>query len=105
MWRLQDATGNATSVRPWGDDVIVNMSVWDSVESLRAYIYSAGHASVLRRRREWFLPAGSAHLVLWWVGAGNTPTLAEAGDRLAMLAERGPGPEAFTLRSPFAAPA
>ena len=27
VWRLQDDEGDATSIRPWGDDVIVNMSV------------------------------------------------------------------------------
>ena len=104
MWRLQDPTGNATSLRPWDQDVIVNLSVWDSVESLRAYVYGAGHAGVLRRRREWFLPLQDAHLVLWWVAAGHRPTLTEAGDRLALLSAGGPGPQAFTLREPFEAP-
>ena len=104
MWRLQDESGNATGVRPWGDDVIVNLSVWDSVQSLRTYVYAAGHAGVLRRRREWFVPLGSAHLVLWFVPPGHRPTVAEAGQRLALLEVAGPGPSAFTLRQPFDPP-
>jgi Domain of unknown function (DUF3291) len=103
-WRLQDESGNATAVRPWGADVIVNMSVWDSVDSLRAYVYAAGHVEVLRRRREWFVRVDSSHLVLWWVPAGHRPTLVEARERLAELDRSGPTPKAFTLREPFGRP-
>ena len=105
VWRLQDESGNASAVRPWGDDVIVNMSVWDSARSLRGYVFGAGHASVLRRRREWFVPLGSTHLVLWWVKAGHRPTLLEARGRLDLLEASGPSPAAFTLRQPFDPPA
>ena len=102
VWRLADESGNATAVRPWGEDIIVNMSVWASPDALKAYVFGAGHVEVLRRRREWFVPMGSAHLVLWWVRAGHQPTLAEARDRLDRLEEDGPTPDAFTLRSLFA---
>ncbi len=104
VWRLQTESGNATDVRPWGDDVIVNMSVWESVESLRAYVYGPEHAAVLRRRREWFNVLGTPHVVLWWVPDGHLPDLVEAGARLAGLERDGPGPEAFTLRVPFPVP-
>src|SRR6266508_3127049 len=58
----------------------------------------------MRRRREWFAPHDSPHLVLWWVPAGHRPTFDEARDRLDLLAARGPGPEAFTLREAFPPP-
>ena len=102
VWRLQSELGNATDVRPWGEDVIVNMSVWASVEALREYVYGQDHAAVLRRRREWFAVLDTPHVVLWWVPQGHLPDLAEAGERLARLCRDGPGPEAFTLRVPFA---
>jgi len=105
VWRLQTESGNATDIRPWGEDVIVNMSVWESVEALRAYVYGPDHAAVLRRRRDWFSPLGSAHVVLWWVPRGHRPDLTEARDRLDRLGRDGPGPEAFTLRAPFPVPA
>ncbi|HEY2402890.1 MAG TPA: DUF3291 domain-containing protein, partial [Steroidobacteraceae bacterium] len=35
VWRLQTAEGDATALRPLGDDTIVNMSVWRDVTSLR----------------------------------------------------------------------
>lgn len=106
VWRLQDDTGDATSLRPFAPDVIVNLTVWESVEALRDFTYrSAEHLESLRRRREWFLPYGGPHLVLWWIPAGTLPTIAESGDRLDLLTRGGPSPEAFTLRQSYPAPA
>ena len=105
VWRLQEASGDATGLRPWGDDMIVNLSVWASIEELRAYVFAPGHVEVLRRRREWFVPMDTPHLVLWWVPAGHRPSLVEAGERLTGLAADGPNPAAFTLRTAFPAPA
>jgi hypothetical protein len=108
VWRLVDEGGaDATSLRPFGDDTMVNMSVWESVEALRDYTYRLpAHLEVLRRRREWFHPyPGRNMLVLWWIPAGTLPTVDEARARLALLDRVGPGPDAFTLRSPYPAPA
>jgi hypothetical protein len=105
VWRLQTESGNATDVRPWGDDVIVNMSVWESVEALRDYVYGPEHAAVLRGRRDWFSGYGSSHVVLWWVPDGHRPDLDEAGERLALLDRLGPTADAFTLRVLFPVPA
>ena len=99
VWRLQTDAGNATDLRPWGDDLIVNLSVWETVEALRSYVYGPVHADVLRRRREWFSALGRPHLVLWWVAEGHRPGLEEAGERLQRLERDGPGPEVFTLRT------
>jgi uncharacterized protein DUF3291 len=105
VWRLVDEQGHdATSLRPFGDDTMVNLSVWESVEALSGYVYRSRHLDILRRRREWFQPATEPHLVLWWVPAGHRPDLTEAIDRLHLLREHGPGPDAFTLRVPYSAP-
>ena len=104
VWRLKDESGNATAVRPWDDDLIVNMSVWESVDALRSYVFAAGHVDVLRRRREWFTAMASAHLVLWWVPAGHQPSLDEARERLSLLDSLGPTADAFTLRTSFPQP-
>jgi hypothetical protein len=99
VWRLQDeALGNATDIRPWGDDVIVNLSVWTDVASLEAYVYGAPHAAVLKQRRMFFHRMATPSLVLWWVPEGHRPTLAEARDRLDRLEAEGPTAYAFTLR-------
>jgi hypothetical protein len=105
VWRLTDATGaDATSLRPFGSDTIVNLSVWESLETLRDYAYRSAHLAVLQRRRVWFKPYGRPYQVLWWVQAGRLPTVAEAAQRLEMLEERGPAPDAFTFRAVFPPP-
>ena len=103
VWRLQTDDGDATSIRVFDDDlVIVNMSVWESIESLRAYVYRSDHREVLRRRRDWFQPWDGPHLVLFWVEEGTRPTLAEALERLEQLRADGPSPSAFSFGRPFA---
>ena len=106
VWRLATEAGDATAVRAYDDPLILfNMSVWESLEALHGYVYRSEHVGPLRRRREWFEPlAGRASLVLWWIEAGCTPTVAEALERFAWLGERGPTAEAFTFREPFPPP-
>ncbi len=102
VWRLQDeGDGNATSIRPWGADVIVNLSTWTDLASLEAYVYGVAHASVLKQRRMFFTRMESPSLVLWWVDDDHHPSLEEARDRLAHLEEDGPTPYAFTMRTAF----
>jgi hypothetical protein len=105
VWRLQTDDGDATGIRAFGDDrLIVNMSVWESLEALRAFVYSnREHLEVLRRRREWF-DRLRMHLVLWWVPAGHMPGVAEAEERMALLDAFGPSPDAFTLREHYPPP-
>ena len=82
----------------------VNMSVWESLDALHAYVYSNAHLAVLRDRRQWFDPASDHILVLWWVPAGHVPTIEEAKQKLAALREHGPSADAFTFRKPFPPP-
>ncbi|MGW4946436.1 DUF3291 domain-containing protein [Actinoplanes sp. NPDC004185] len=106
VWRLAEGPdGDATAVRPLDPDIIVTLSVWDSIESLRAFSYQSAHLDYLRRRRDWFLPHDRpASLVLWWIPAGHVPTVEEACERLELVAA-GASPEAFTFRQAFPAPA
>lgn len=102
VWRLLDESGSATSIRAFDDPrMIVNLTVWESIEALREYAYRSGHVEFLRRRREWFVPLDGPSLVLWWVPAGHRPTVEEARKRLDRLAAEGPTPEAFTLKTAF----
>jgi hypothetical protein len=102
VWRLQTEDGNATSIRAFDDDrIIVNMSVWKSVEHLRAYTYTTPHAELLKQRRDWFEKFDGIFLALWWVPVGHIPTVDEAKDRLASIAEHGATPFAFTFKRAF----
>jgi hypothetical protein len=106
VWRLRDGDGpGATALRPCGPDIMVNMSVWEDLESLRNFVYRNGpHLDFMRRRRSWFHPMAVPHLVLWWVPVGHIPGLDEALSRLGLLHRDGPGPHAFTFRDPCPAP-
>jgi hypothetical protein len=104
VWRLIDEGNNATSLRPIGENAIVNMSVWNDIESLNDFVYRSAHVEIMRRRREWFERMADAYMVLWWVSRGHIPPVAEALERLEHLRRHGPTQRAFTFRAPFAAP-
>jgi hypothetical protein len=100
VWRLQTDAGNATYLRPFDDDrIIINMSVWETAEDLREFVYRGQHAEVLRRRHDWFEKLETPVVALWWVPAGHLPSIDEAKKRLAHLERQGPTPFAFTFRS------
>jgi hypothetical protein len=108
VWRLQTEEGNATSIRAFEFDVaesagvIVNMSVWESVEALSDWVYGSDHRSVLVRRRQWFERMSDATLALWWVPEGHVPSTQEAELRVQHLRQRGPTPYAFTFKDRYA---
>lgn len=99
VWRLKDENDNATSINVFDDQLlIVNMSVWESVQALRDFAFKTAHADIMKRRAEWFEKHQSAYLVLWWVPAGHEPTTDEAKERLEHLRLHGDSPYAFTFR-------
>ena len=105
VWRLQTDDGNATAIHAFDDDMLLmNMSVWESLDALAAFVYRSTHRDVLRGRAQWFERATEPYLVLWWIPAGTVPTVEEAVARLDVLRRTGPSPDAFTFRSPFPAP-
>ena len=56
VWRLQSEGGDATSIKVYDDDmVIINLTVWESAEALRQYVYKSAHSGVMRDRRRWFV--------------------------------------------------
>lgn len=107
VWRLTGAGNNATDLRPDpGDDLqAINASVWESGEHLAAFAYRTEHREFVRRRLEWFEPAGEPILALWWVAAGHRPDIAECMARLAHLRAHGPTPYAFSFAQRFPPPA
>ena len=104
VWRLQTEDGDATSLDYFGPDMLINMSVWEDVDSLHHYVYRTAHTEVMARRHEWFERMEQAYLVLWWVPAGTTPSLEEADERLEDLRANGPSQRAFTPKQRFDPP-
>ena len=106
VWRLQaDDGGDATSLRPYDDDMIlVNMSVWETPEQLRDYVYGSMHVEVMKQRKTWFERFDGMYYALWWVPAGRIPSVQEARDRLEHLRARGESARAFSFKRVFPAP-
>ena len=105
VWRLKTEDGDATAIRPFdNENMLVNMSVWQDVESLNRYVYSSDHVNIMRKRKQWFERMDEAFLVLWWVPQGHRPSVDEAIARLRLLQSDGPGPQAFSFRHAFPAP-
>jgi hypothetical protein len=111
VWRMETEDGNALAVRGFEQDgvgsgggILINMSVWESVEALAAYVYGDAHLAVLRRRREWYERMRDAYAALWWIPRGHIPTVTEAEDRVGHVRAHGPTPYAFSLRQHFPPP-
>ena len=104
VWRLKDESGDATAVRHFGENILVNMSVWEDVESLHAYAFQSAHVELLRKRRGWFDLMTEPYAVLWWIPRGHQPSLGEAAERLEHLRNVGVTSQAFTFRKAFPPP-
>ena len=103
VWRLKGDGNDATELRPMGDKIIVNYTIWRDVESLKQFVYGTAHVEILKRKREWF-ERMKLNYVLWWVPAGHVPTVAEAVARLELLRSKGPSPDAFHFGEVYSAP-
>jgi hypothetical protein len=102
VWRLQDESGDATSIRAFADELeIINLTVWDSIEALADFTYRSGHMEFLRRRRDFFHTPSQPVLCLWWIPEGTLPTVEETIARLEHLRAHGPTLTAFTFRQRF----
>jgi hypothetical protein len=105
VWRLQSEDGDATSIKIYGDDmIIINLTVWENVEALRQYVYKSAHSGVMRDRRRWFEKFDGPYYALWWIPAGHLPDPQEGKERLEYLREHGDSTYAFSFKNVFAAP-
>lgn len=105
VWRLESEGGDATSIRAFEDErILVNLSVWESIEALSNYVYRSQHGAAMHARRRWFEKSSQPTLALWWVVAGHIPTLEEAKERLDHLRQQGSTTYAFSFAKPFPCP-
>lgn len=89
-------------------NVLFNLSVWESIEALHHYTYRTAHAEVYAARRRWFADGvdvvGGHCLAMWWIPAGERPSVDDARERLARITAEGPTARAFTFKQRFPAP-
>ena len=102
IWRLQDDSGSSVDIRDTEHgDLLINMSVWRSVEALHAYVFRTMHSESLADRKQWFHHDPRPTSALWWVPAGEIPSVKQGLARLDALRELGPRAQAFTFRQRF----
>ena len=104
VWRLKGSADNVTSIQVTeGRFLLVNLSVWRSIQNLYDFTYRSPHAEYVRRRAEWFEKIKEMVMCCWYVPEGHEPTVAEAMERIAFIRENGVTPYAFTIKHRFTA--
>ena len=105
VWRLQSEGGDATSLKVYDDNmVIINLTVWETIEALREYVYRSAHSRVMRDRRRWFEKFDRSYYALWWIPAGYLPDPQEGRERLEYLRKHGDSAHAFSFKAVFDPP-
>jgi hypothetical protein len=109
IWRVPDSETSFAQLEVFRADFpgfdparfFYNMSVWESLEDLREYTLYSAHAEMLYERRQWLDSIAGANVALWWIPAGQLPTVVESAERLGHVRRFGPTPYAFILRKSF----
>ncbi len=102
VWRLKGDEGNATAITVFDNlFLIINMSVWENLDTLFDFTYKTAHVEILKRKKEWFKNMPRMHMAFWYIDKGHQPTPEEAKERLYYLQEYGQSPYAFSFKSRF----
>ncbi|WP_205743153.1 DUF3291 domain-containing protein [Halioglobus maricola] len=105
VWRLQTEEGDATAIQAFDDPLLlVNVSVWDGLDSLKAFVYKSLHVELIQDRDAWFEKVRQPHQALWWVPEGHLPSVEEGREKLEYLQANGPSEVAFTFAKSFGPP-
>ena len=105
VWRLKSESGDATSIKVYDDDmIIINLTVWESVDALREYVYKSAHVGVMRDRKRWFEIFNGPYYGLWWIPEGHLPSTEEGKERLDHLRKHGDSAFAFSFKNVFSKP-
>jgi len=99
VWMMEGSgepgTGNTETVIDGDPQFVSNLTVWETAESLEAFVWNTVHRKFYERRGQWFEVLGKMHLVFWWVPIGHKPSLEEALERLDHLNQNGDTDYAF----------
>jgi Domain of unknown function (DUF3291) len=105
VWRLKDENNNATNFNPYNyEQVIINISVWESIEALENFMYKTLHSDFLKRRKDWFQKFGKAYFAMWWIPEGHYPNIQEAVDKLDYLQKNGASNLVFDFKNKYPMP-
>lgn len=104
IWRLQDESGNATDIQLFDDPkTIINMSVWQSPDALKNFMFKTDHMKFFKRKAQWFNKPVQANYVLWWLDEGQIPTVEQGLAKLKLLRQQGEQAQAFSFKKLYPA--
>lgn len=105
IWRWESGSVDSSVVDIFGDPrLLVNLSLWESVESLKHFVYKTVHVELIRDREAWFDKMPEMHQVVWWVPEGHIPSVTEAKQKLDTLRADGPSEAGFSMARPYPMP-
>ena len=105
VWRLAEDEEESARIDGRQDrPLLLNLSVWEDLESIFNYVYGKPHLRIMKEGTKWIEPTKEAHYVLWWIPGDHTPDLEEAENRLKMIRKTGPSENAFDFRHRFPHP-
>ena len=112
VWRFKTAPGETSFLLPFEayfhpfdpNRVFFNISVWESIEDLRNYVFKTAHVELWRNRSHWVATIGKPQLAMWWIPTGQIPTVAEAKEKLVLIQKKGATLEGFDFAKAFPSP-
>jgi len=105
VWRFQTDQGDATYLRPYDDDTILfNMSVWESIDTLKSYVYNSTHLELIQSKKNWFSKLTEPHMALWWIAKGHIPDVDEGLAKIELIKHKGVSESVFTFSNPINPP-
>jgi len=105
IWRLQTEDGDDGSLSVFNDTLLlINITVWEDIDSLRNFVYKSIHKELIRDRNDWFDNMPEMHQALCWIPEGHIPTLQEAKRKIDLIRRDGPTENAFSFAKKFTAP-
>lgn len=81
------------------NSILVNMSVWNSMEDLFKFTYQSDHKEIFKKRKQWFQLLEDSHMACWYIADGQWPLLSEGKKRLEYMDAFGNSPYAFTFKN------
>ncbi|AJR04121.1 DUF3291 domain-containing protein [Siansivirga zeaxanthinifaciens] len=103
VWRLKDEDKEEATHLFKEDNLIINLSVWESPKDLFNYTYHSGHIEVFKRKKEWFSKLKMLHMAFWYIPEHTKPSIKEAHNRLMYINAYGETPYAFNFKNIFSA--
>ncbi len=104
IWRLTDADGRSASYieTPFKEEMMaVNLSLWSNMEDFKHFVYGTVHSYFLRNKKKWFVMDGTSQFIMWWLPAGELPSLQMAKEKLALHDVQGDSPDVFSIKNSF----